>query len=66
MTKLLSLDQLDLLNKLYYIDGLMVGRDRLYKYVSTHHGDMNISRRQNLIATISNMQLKYTCTRFMN
>jgi transposase InsO family protein len=43
---ILSKDQEDLLDKLYYQDGFTVGRDRLYAYVSENYPDLKISRRQ--------------------
>src|SRR5271170_3690141 len=42
----LSKKQSDLLNKLYYDDGFLFGRDRLYRYLLEYHPDADISRRQ--------------------
>lgn len=42
----LSKEQQDLLFDLYYDKGFLFGRDRLFKYVNTHHPELNISRRQ--------------------
>ena len=45
MTKKLSLEQRELLQKLYYDDNLMFGRDKLFDYIKNNHSDMKISRR---------------------
>lgn len=42
---MLSKEDLQLLNKLYYEDGLLFGRDRLYQYIRTNHPEVKISRR---------------------
>lgn len=44
--KPLTLDQLNLLNKLYYEDKLLFGRDRLYKFIVANYPDSKITRRQ--------------------
>jgi len=38
-------EQLELLHDLYYNQGVLFGRDRLYKYVSQFYPEYNISRR---------------------
>jgi len=40
-----SKDQSELLYKLYYDDNMMLGRDRLYKYIKEKYPEYNISRR---------------------
>ena len=42
----LSDEQRNLLNRLYYEEKILVGRDKLYKYVQQNHPDAGISRRQ--------------------
>lgn len=44
--RLLTSTQEELLNELYYKEGLLVGRDRMYKYVSENFPEFNLSRRQ--------------------
>lgn len=46
MTPPLNQDQLKLLNKLFYEDKMMFGRDKLFSYIKEHHEGMKISRRQ--------------------
>ncbi len=42
----LTKEQDKLLKKLYYDDKLMFGRDKIYKYITAHHPEAKISRRQ--------------------
>mmetsp|Transcript_10377 Transcript_10377/g.13553 ORF Transcript_10377/g.13553 Transcript_10377/m.13553 type:complete len:136 (-) Transcript_10377:1816-2223(-) len=42
----LSKEQKELLQKLYYDDNMIFGRDKLYKFVQTNYKDSKISRRQ--------------------
>ena len=46
MTPPLSKTQLELLQKLYYKDGMLFGRDKTFAYVSTNYPDIKLSRRQ--------------------
>lgn len=42
----LSKEGMDLLQRLYYKDGLIFGRDKLYKYIQDNHPNVRVSRRQ--------------------
>ena len=46
MPKPLTKEQNKVLNEVYYEDGVMVGRDRLWEYMKENHPQMKISQRQ--------------------
>ena len=46
MTPPLSKTQLELLQKLYYKDGMLFGRDKTFAYESANYPDIKLSRRQ--------------------
>ncbi len=46
MSPPLSKSQMELLQKLYYDQSLVLGRDKIYQYIRTNHPDQKISRRQ--------------------
>ena len=46
MPKPLTKEQNKVLNEVYYEDGVMVGRDRLWEYMKENHPEMKISQRQ--------------------
>ena len=41
-----SSEALQLLQKLYYEDMLIFGRDKLFKYIQENYADVKVSRRQ--------------------
>lgn len=53
---ILSKDQTDLLYDLYYNKNMMVGRDRLYKYIQDKYPDSRISRRM-VMSWLANQEL---------
>jgi len=42
----LTKEQLEVLNKVFYKDQMMVGRDKLYDFLRSEYADKRISRRQ--------------------
>ena len=41
----LTKEQLEVLNKVFYKDQMMVGRDKLYDFLRSEYADKRISRR---------------------
>ena len=46
MSPPLTKEQLEVLNKVFYKDQMMVGRDKLYDFLRSEYADKRISRRQ--------------------
>jgi hypothetical protein len=55
MAELSKMDR-DLLNKIYYEDGIIVGRDKLYAYVREKYPERNITRRS-MLAWIKSQEI---------